>query len=193
MTKTTLRGLAAALTFTTAIGLAGTAQAGDHSPAAQAFANIFQSIGEAISQAQQNRIYQQQQQQQQEQYQPQPQHGTFGRARPGNGQIGALPVNGHQLQQLLAGNSVTGFLEDGTHFCEFYDYNGQIRGVDFEYYTGAWSVSGPLVYYDYPGFADDGAYQVAASYNSPWVHFSEQNGYQPFHNTRIHRGNVCGT
>jgi hypothetical protein len=194
MTSKTLLTAARGLAIVIALGVGGTAQAGDHhrNTGAQIFQGILQGITNGLVIAQQQQL-QRQQQQQQEQYTDNGQgYESYGRARPGGGGPAGPAVSGPQLQNWLAGNSVSGFLSDGTHFCEFYDFNGQVRGVDREYYTGSWSVSGPWLYYDYPGYQDDGAYQVVPQYGSPFVQFYDQNGNQPFYNTQFHGGNVCG-
>jgi len=189
MNGKTLAAAARTLAVVIALSIGGTAQAGDQerNKGAQIFQGILQGITNGLAAG---LVQQQYQQQQQQDFGNGQGYQTYGRARPGFG--GGQVIGGPQLHNWLAGNSVSGFLSNGTHFCEYYDFNGQIRGVDREFYTGSWSVSGPWVYYDYPGYQDDGSYQVATDFNSPFVQFTEQNGNQPFYNTQIHGGNVCG-
>src|SRR5262249_30178687 len=67
-------------------------------------------------------------------------------------------LSGDDLKRLVVGNSITGIYSSDAHWTEYYDPDGQIRGVDDGRgkYAGTYRIrGGNMVCFDYPGHGDD--------------------------------------
>jgi hypothetical protein len=75
-------------------------------------------------------------------------------------------LTGDQITQLLSGKTVTGAMESGGDYAEFYQADGTIKGKD---YTGSWSVEGDSMCFQYGSDPKD-CWQVGADGdNVEWI------------------------
>lgn len=60
--------------------------------------------------------------------------------------VAAELASGDQIMSTISGNTVQGGMSDGSAYTEYYDTDGTIKGAN---YTGAWSVEGDTMCFDY--------------------------------------------
>ena len=107
----------------------------------------------------------------------------------------ALPVeaanvlSGQDILLFVVGNTRVGTLNDGTTYCEYYLANGQIRGRDVEFYTGAWAIDGNLLCYDYADTEYDNCEQLAVAGDTIQA-FDPDGNFSGFSQLKL--GNACG-
>lgn len=81
-------------------------------------------------------------------------------------------LNGDEITDLIAGNTITGSMSSGQQYAEFYAKDGTIHG---DGYTGTWSIDGDAMCFDYGEGPD--CYEVAADGQSvQWILDGEVDG-----------------
>jgi len=65
-------------------------------------------------------------------------------------------LTGEEIYHYIIGNSLSGTTVANNVYCEYFNPNGTIKGLDTLFYTGRWSIDGNLLCFDYPGPDDDG-------------------------------------